>query len=188
VAGVHERPPTSRRDLTLALSAVAAIFAGLIGTNVLDTCNSARWMGKLDHAAVVLWLPALLLLALCAYKSPTENKWLREGAWAATALAGLVTAVVLLLTGFGFTRDTDHVRLLLSKTGMKSLRTLCGVHADHIDGIIRTKTLQEEFVIFNFEENSKPETKPEEACENSVDIPRADVVGIQEVPDPGKNP
>jgi hypothetical protein len=141
VAGAHERPPTSKRDLTLVLSAVGAIFAGLIGTNVLDTGNSAPWMGKIDHAAVVLWLPALLLLALCAYKSPTENRWLREGAWAATALAGLVTAVVLLFTGFGFTRDTDHVRLLLSKTGMKSLRTLCGVHADHIDGTIRTKTL-----------------------------------------------
>jgi hypothetical protein len=102
VAGAHERPPTSKRDLTLVLSAVGAIFAGLIGTNVLDAGNSARWMGKIDHAAVVLWLPALLLLALCAYKSPTENKWLREGAWAATALAGLVTAVVLLFTGFGF--------------------------------------------------------------------------------------
>lgn len=179
MAGPHERSPTSRRDLTLALSAVGAIFAGLIGTNVLDTGNSARWMGKVDHAAVVLWLPALLLLALCAYKSPTENKWLRGGALVATALAGLVTAVVLLLTGFGFSRDTDHVRLMLSTNGVSNLQRLCGpvVHGEHIDGTIRTKTLQEEFVIFDFEKHSKAQK-----CGHSIDIPRADVVGIQEDP------
>ena len=158
MASVHERPQTSKRDLTLVLSAVGAIFAGLIGTNVLDTGTTAHNLVWIDHAAVVLWLPALLLLALCAYKSPTENKWMREGAWVATALAGMVTAVVLLFTGFGFTRDKDHVRLLLSTSGVSNLQTLCGpvVHGDHIDGTIRTKTLQEEFVIFNFEEDPKP--------------------------------
>jgi hypothetical protein len=183
VAGAHERPPTSKRDLTLALSAVGAIFAGLIGTNVLDTANSARWMGKVDHAAVVLWLPALLLLALCAYKSPTEDKWLREGAWVATALAGSVTAVVLLLTGFGFTRDTDHVRLLLSTKGVSHLQALCGavVHGVHIDGTIRTTTLQDEFVVFDFK-RSKRTLEHTPKCGHSIDIPRVDVVGIQEDP------
>lgn len=99
------KTPISRRDLTLVLSAVGAIFAGLIGTNVLDTGTTAHNLVWIDHAAVVLWLPALLLLALCAYLSPTEKKWMRRGAGVATALAGLVTAVVLLFTGFGFTRD-----------------------------------------------------------------------------------
>jgi hypothetical protein len=46
---------------------------------------------------------------------------MREGAWAATALAGLFTAVVLLFTGFGFTRDKDDVRILLSTTGVRNL-------------------------------------------------------------------
>jgi len=182
VAGVHERPQTSKRDLTLVLSAVGAIFAGLVGTNVLDTGTTAHNLVWIDHAAVVLWLPALLLLAFCAYKSPTENKWIREGAWAATAFAGLVTAIVLLFTGFAFTRDKDHVRLLLSTSGASNLQTLCGrvVHGDHIDGTIRTTTLQEEFVIFDFKKPKHPMK-----CD-SVDIPRADVIGIQE--DPGKTP
>ncbi len=182
MAGVHERPQTSKRDLTLVLSAVGAIFAGLVGTNVLDTGTTAHNLVWIDHAAVVLWLPALLLLAFCAYKSPTENKWIREGAWAATAFAGLVTAIVLLFTGFAFTRDKDHVRLLLSTSGASNLQTLCGrvVHGDHIDGTIRTTTLQEEFVIFDFKKPKHPMK-----CD-SVDIPRADVIGIQE--DPGKTP
>lgn len=179
MAGVHEQTPAGKRDLTLVLSAVGAIFAGLIGTNVLDTGTTAHNLVWIDHAAVALWLPALLLLALCAYKSPTEKRWMREGAWVATALAGLVTAVVLLLTGFGFTRDKDRVRLLLSATGVSNLQTLCGpiVHGDRVDGTIRTTTLQEEFVIFDFEKHSKTRT-----CRHSVDIPRADVVGIEEDP------
>jgi hypothetical protein len=89
VAGAHEeKPPTSKRDLTLVLSAVGAIFAGLIGTNVLDTGTTKHNLVWIDHAAVTLWLPALFLLALCAYKSPTESAWMREGAWVATVLAG----------------------------------------------------------------------------------------------------
>ena len=178
MAEPRSSPPTSKRDLTLVLSAVGAIFAGLVGTNVLDTSSSSHYMGWADHAAVVLWLPALLLLALCAYRSPIENTWLRRGAWAATGFAGLVTAVVLLLTGFGFTRDIDHVRLLLTTDAVHNLQTLCGsnVHAGRIDGTIRTKTLQEEFVIFDFAKRSNTR------CGQSVDIPRADVRGIQEDP------
>jgi hypothetical protein len=176
LAAVHAGTQTSKRDLTLVLSAVGAIFAGLIGTNVLDTGTSAHYMEWADHTAVVLWLPALLLLAVCAYKSPAETKQLREGAWVATAVAGVVTAVVLLLTGFGFTRDTDHVRLMLTKSGVTDLQALCGPVAvnGHVDGTIRTKTLQEEFVIFDF--------KHPMTCEHSVDIPRGDIADIQEDP------
>jgi hypothetical protein len=84
---------------------------------------------------------------------------------------------VLLFTGFGFTPDKDHVRLLLSTSGVSNLQRLRGsvVHGDHIDGTIRTPTLQEDFVIFDFKK-----TKPMKC--NSVDIPRADIVGIREDP------
>jgi len=173
----QNQPQTNKRDLTLALSAMGAIFAGLVGTNVLDTSTSAHYMVWLDHGAVLLWVPALLLVALCAYKAPA-NEWLNISAWIAAGVAGVVTAGVLLLTGFGFTRDTDHVRLLLTSGGLHSLQALCGpnVDASNIDGTLRTKTLREEFVIFDFEKRLKT------GCRNSVDIPRADVLGIQEDP------
>jgi hypothetical protein len=59
------------------------------------------------------------------------------------------------------------------------LQTLCGpvVLGDHIDGTVRTTTLQEEFVIFDFKKPRHPMK-----CKHSVDIPRSDVVGIQEDP------
>lgn len=59
------------------------------------------------------------------------------------------------------------------------MQTLCGhvVYGDHIDGTIRTSTLQDEFVIFDFKKPKYPIK-----CKHSVDIPRADVVGIQEDP------
>jgi len=158
------------------LSAVGAIFAGLIGTNVLDIANSAHGaMVWADQAAVVLWLPALLLLALCAYKSPGEAKWLREGAWGATGLAGAVTAVVLVLTGFAFTRDMDSVRLLLSPTGVNHVQALCGRPVGtHIDGTIRTQTLHDEFVVFDF--------KDPMGCAHTLDIARVDIAAIEENP------
>jgi len=157
---------------------MGAIFAGLVGTNVLDTSTSAHYMVWLDHVAVFLWVPALLLVALCAYRSPRASHALNVSAGIAAGVAGVVTAGVLLLTGFGFTRDADHVRLLLTSGGLHNLRALCGpnVDASHIDGTIRTKTLQEEFVIFDFEKRLKT------GCGNSVDIPRSDVLGIQEDP------
>lgn len=100
-----------KRDLTIAMSAVGAIFAGLVGTNVLDIGTSNHtWMLWLDHAVIASWLPALLLVGLAAYLGPAKPTLLRQGAWAATALAGVITAVVLLLSGFAFTRDHDRVR------------------------------------------------------------------------------
>ena len=170
--------PGNKCDLTLVLSAAGAIFAGLVGTNVLDVGTSARPMVWADHVAVAMWLPALLLLAFCAYRSPSVDEWLRRGAWVATGAAGLVTGGVLLLTGFGFTRDTDHVRLVLTGNAVSNLQTLCGrrVGADRIDGTIRTKTLQEEFVIFDFDKRLHTR------CVQSVDIPRTEILEIQEDP------
>jgi hypothetical protein len=178
VANRTDAPATAKRDLTLALSAVGAIFAGLIGTNVLDVGNSAHGpMVWADHAAVVLWVPALLLLALCAYKSPSDPRWLRDGAGVATAIAGIVTAVVLLLTGFGFTRDVDRVRLLLSPDGARHVQALCGRDlGNRIDGKIRTQTLHDDFVVFDFTHSH--------GCRHSLDIARADIVAVEE--DPGK--
>jgi hypothetical protein len=137
----HRRDP--KRDLTLALSASGAIFAGLVGTNILDGSTSSHYMSWADHAAIVLWLPALLLLSFCAYRAPDDRLWQRRAAGVLTALAGAVTLVVLLLTGFGFTRDSDHVRLLLTGNAVADLQRLCGgnVRANRIDGRIRTATL-----------------------------------------------
>jgi hypothetical protein len=86
----------------------------------------------------------------------------------------------VLFTGFGFTRDRDHVRLELSPTGVSHLQTLCGdaVDGDHIVGTIRTETLQEAFVIFDFK---KQDSNHPMKCEDSVDIPRADVLGVKEL-------
>ena len=178
----QQRPPRHRnpkRDLTLALSASGAIFAGLVGTNILDGATSSHYMSWADHAAIVLWLPALLLLSFCAYRAPDDQPWQRTAAGTLTATAGAVTLVVLLFTGFGFTRDSDHVRLLLTTSAVAELKRLCGagVRADRIDGRIRTATLEQEFVIFNFDKNQQAGP-----CVHSVDIPRADVLQIEEGP------
>ena len=171
-----EATRTNRRDVTLALSAVSAIFAALVGTNVLDIDNSARPMVLIDHATIVLWLPALLLLAVCAYKAPSPARWQLRGAWGATLLAGVVTAGVLLFTGFGFTRDKDHVRLLLTRDAATRVRELCGREVDNggFYGTIRTQTLQQEFVIADLARRS------EKPC--SVDIARSEVHEIREHP------
>lgn len=171
---------SNRRDLTLVISAVSAIFVGLVGTNVLDIEHSSRPMGWADHAAIVLWLPALLLLGVCAYKAPNPEPWQRRGAWGATAIAGTVTAAVLLFTGFNFTRDTDHVRVLLTPDASARVRSLCGLGIDHgVDhndfyGTIRTETLQLAFVTVDV--TGKSQT----SC--SVDVPRGEVREIREHP------
>ncbi len=176
------RDPIGRRDLTIVLTACSAIFAALVGTNALDIGSSSHYMGWADHAAVMLWVPALLLLALCAYLGPgNKYKQLRRLAGAVAAIAGGVTAGVLLATGFSITRDHDKVRLVLSGKAIGALQALCGqnVGPDHIDGHIRTTTLQEEFVIFDFENSLNTE-----CSHHSVDIPRTAVLGIQEDPSP----
>jgi hypothetical protein len=169
-------PTSDRRDLTLVLSAVGAIFAGLVGTNVLDLGSSAPPMRLADHAAIVLWLPALFLLAVCAYKAPDAALWQRRWAWGVTALAAIVTAGVLLFTGFGFTRDTDHVRLWLAPQAARNVRTMCGLdgHRDDFYGTLHTQTLQQDFVIFDLTR------KLQGSC--SVDIPQAEVREFQEHP------
>ena len=166
----------NRRDLTLVLSAVSAIFAGLVGTNVLDLGSSAPPMRWADHAAIVLWLPALLLLAVCAYRAPDSEPWQRRGAWGATAIAGIVTAGVLLFTGFGFTRDTDHVLLRLAPSAAARVRSLCGLagHSRTFAGTIRTQTLQQDFVIVDVTRTSRS------PC--SVDIPQSELREFREHP------
>ena len=171
-----------RRDLTIVLTASSAIFAALVGTNALDIGSSSHWMGWIDHAAIVLWIPALLLLALCAYLGPGESHQdLRFAAGVVTAIAAGVTAGVLLASGFNITRDHDKVRLVLSGGAVSALRSLCGanVRPDHIDGHIRASTLQQEFVIFDFE-NSLGTS----CSHHSVQIPRGAVLGIREDPTP----
>jgi len=68
---------------------------------------------------------------------------------------------------------------------VRNLQVLCGsvVHLDShgggiIDGTIRTATLQEEHVIVHLK---KPKSKQTMVCD-SVEIPRTDVVAIEEHP------
>lgn len=176
MAGSHEEARGKRRDLTLVLSAASAIFAGLVGTNVLDIGNSARPMELADQAAIVLWLPALLLLALCTYKAPAPRPWQRRAAWGTTTVAGAVTAGVLLFTGFGFTRDTDHVRLWLTPQATSLVRSVCGVEGSGggLYGTVSTRSLQQQFVIVDFTRKSQ------DPC--TVDIPQSELREIQEHP------
>lgn len=177
-----KKDPISSRDLTIVLTACSAIFAALVGTNALDIGSSSHYMGWADHLAVMLWVPALLLLALCAYLGHDDRyKKLRRLTGTVTAVAGGITAGALLVTGFSITRDHDKVRLVLSGNAVTALRALCGpnVRPKHIDGHIRTTTLQDEFVIFDFE--NALSTK---CSHHSVEIPRAAVLGIREDPVP----
>jgi hypothetical protein len=121
-------------------------------------------------------VPALLLLAVAAYHSPDVHKRLRQAAWVATTVAAVATGIVLLLPSFNFSRDVDHGYLLLSRSGLRHLQALCGRSvANRVYGQVRVKTLQDQFVVFNFD-------NPPNQCHTSVDIPRGDILEIQENP------
>ena len=167
---------TKRGDFTFVLTVGAAIFAGLIGTNVLDSSNAARPVAILDALAIMLWVPALLLLAVSAYHSPGAHSYLRKTAWLATTAAVVTTGLVLVLPSFNFTRAAGHGNLLLSRSGLRHLQALCGQSvANRVYGRIRLSTLKDEFVLFTF-------AKPPAKCRTSVDIPRGDIIEIQENP------
>jgi hypothetical protein len=104
--------------------------------------------------------------------------WLRRGAWACVAVGSLATAAALVIAPLGFARDMDHARLHLTDRGLQGLRTLCGssVNADDVVGQLRTKTLQDEFVVFHFD---APTTKCGSA---DVDIAREDIISFREDP------
>jgi len=115
-------PP--RLDPAIPLTAAGAIFGALVGTTLLDVSNSAPFMRIVDHTTQALWIPVFLLFALLA--AWPDSRRLRWSAWIVAGAVGLVTAGVVFFTTFGFTRDTDYVRLRLADPMPIALARMCG--------------------------------------------------------------
>lgn len=166
-----------RLDPALPLTAAGAIFGALVGTTLLDVANSEPAMRVVDHTTQALWIPVFLLFALLA--AWPERTWLRYSAWVFAGTVAVVTAAVIFFTGFGFTRDTDHVRLILEHQTAGKIRRICphaGIsrHPDRVSGRVRTASLSSDFVILDFDKTAKHGCK-------TVDIPRSAVLAFQEL-------
>jgi hypothetical protein len=174
-AAVAERKQRTKVDPAIALTAAAAIFGALVGTTLLDVSNSEPAMRVVDHATQALWIPVFLLFALlAAWPEPT---WLRYSAWVFAGAVALVTAGAIFFTGFGFTRDTDHVRLILERHTAARIADMCphaGISQDRVIGSVRTASLGSDFVILDFDKT------PKHGCK-TVDVPRSAVVAFQEL-------
>jgi hypothetical protein len=164
----------SKVDPAIPLTAAGAIFGALVGTTLLDVSNSEPAMRVVDHTTQALWIPVFLLFAVLALWP--EPMWLRYSAWAFAGVVALTTAAVIFFTGFGFTRDTDRVRLILEHDTAGTLTQMCGLpnSSDEVKGTVRTNSLGSDFVIFDF----KRETS--RGCK-TVDIPRSAVLAFQEL-------
>jgi hypothetical protein len=175
-AAVAARTQRSKLDPAIPLTAAGAIFGALVGTTLLDVSNSEPAMRVVDHTTQALWIPVFLLFALlAAWPEPT---WLRYSAWGFAGAVALVTAGVIFFTGFGFTRDTDHVRLILERHAAAEIAGMCpraGISHDQLSGHIRTASLGTDFVIVDFDETPK-----HDGCK-TIDIPRAAVLAFQEL-------
>jgi hypothetical protein len=171
VAGRNAR---SRLDPAIPLTAAGAIFGALVGTTLLDVSNSRPYIRVIDLSTQALWIPVFLLFALLA--AWPDSTRLRYSAWIFAGAAAILTAGVIFVTGFGFTRDTDHVRLILDHNTADRIKQMCGlpIPSDQIKGEVRTKSLGSDFVIFDFD------NKTSRGCK-TVDIPRRAVLGFQEL-------
>lgn len=169
-------PP--RLDPAIPLTAAGAIFGALVGTTLLDVSNSAPFMRIVDHTTQALWIPVFLLFALLA--AWPDSRRLRWSAWIVAGAVGLVTAGVVFFTTFGFTRDTDYVRLRLADPTPIALARMCGnkIPWKQFTGVVRTQSLGGDFVVFDFH-------KPFGRCA-TVDIPRSAVLAFQELHHPAK--
>lgn len=161
-------------DPSIGLTASSAIFAALVGTSLLDIANSAPPMRKADYVILALWLVMIVVFAAVAAdikRAPPVGV-----AWAAALVVGLATAGAVAATTFGGTRDHDHVLLRLSDPTRSAVARLCEIQvpARGITGTIPTKTLGDEFVIFDFD------GKQGGMCK-TVDIPRSSVLAFQEL-------
>ena len=174
VAESKQRP---KLDAAIPLTAAGAIFGALVGTTLLDVSNSEPAMRVVDHTTQALWVPVFLLFALvAAWPEPT---WLRYSAWGFAGAVAFVTAGVIFFTGFGFTRDTDHVRLILESQTAARVRGMCphaGIsQGGQVFGMVRTASLGSDFVIVDFDKTPK-----HDGCK-TVDIPRSAVLAFQEL-------
>lgn len=165
--------PKNAPDPAVALTAVGAIFAALVGTSLLDMGNSEPAMRVADHVTQAIWIPLFLLFAYLTVRP--ESKTLRDAAWILAGIAGFVTAGVVVFTTFGFTRDRDYVLLRLDAYTRQVVTHVCGrLRHKGLVGNIETKSLSSEFVIFDFSHNAG------RRCE-TLDIPRSAVVVFREI-------
>jgi hypothetical protein len=175
---VAERKQRSKLDPAIPLTAAGAIFGALVGTTLLDVSNSEPAMRVVDHTTQALWIPVFLLFALLA--AWPERTWLRNSAWAFAGAVAFVTAAVIFFTGFGFTRDTDHVNLILEPQTAAKIRMICprsGISRRpyRVSGRVRTASLGTDFVIVDLDETPK-----HHGCK-TIDIPRSSVLAFQEL-------
>ena len=170
-----------KRDLTLALSASGAIFAGLVGTDTLDGSTASHYMSWADHAS---HRPLGSLRSFCSPSAPTRHRTTGPGSGRPPACSprspGPSPSSCFCSPGFGFTRDSDHVRLLLHQETPSPTCSVCAAAAAGRTGSTEGSgqaALEQECVIFNFDKNLQAGP-----CVHSVDIPRADVLQIEEAP------
>lgn len=172
---VADSTQRTKLDPAIPLTAAGAIFGALVGTTLLDVSNSEPAMRVVDHTTQALWIPVFLLFALlAAWPEPT---WLRYSAWGFAGAVAFVTAGVIFFTGFGFTRDTDHVRLIIERHTAVKIAAMCphaGISNDQLSGHVRTASLGSDFVIVD------PDNTPKHAKCKTVDIPRSAVLAFQE--------
>jgi hypothetical protein len=186
------------RNLAIAGSAAAAIFAATLGANAFDISSASPTWRSIYRGVIAGWAVAVLLIALVTYlggaKSsdgqPLTEEQLRQQErqerqqhrWhfliaIFVGLLALATVVALVSAGRESTRDQDTVRLRVSPDEFKALRKLCGVNLepDRIDGKVRVPSEKEQFVIFDF-------LNKDTHCTQSVDIPAREILAMQEDP------
>lgn len=188
----HDHGDQPRRDLAIALTASAGILGAVLGANAFDITTAAPVWARFYRVVIAAWAVAVLLLALATYlgsgKSdagePSREEQRRLHRLRVSILIYLVplavaTFVALATAGFGFTRDTDHVRLSLTTNQFKALNELCGskLKPDRIIGTVRVQTEQQQFVIFDFSNEDTVST-----CAHSVEIPAGQITAIEEDP------
>ena len=183
-----------KRDLAIALTASAGILGAVLGANAFDIATATPVWARIYRVVIAAWAVAVLMLALATYlggakpgadqPSPEEQRRLhRLRVFILIYLVPLAVAtfVALATAGFGFTRDTDQVRLSLSKSEFDALNGLCGakLEPDRIIGSVRVQTEQQQFVIFDFSKKHTSST-----CTHSVEIPAGQITAIEEDPSP----
>lgn len=120
----------------------------------------------------------MLFAALAAGWPPgAEQKRLKMLAWCAAFLAGVATAVMIVATSFGNTRDKDRALLRVTTSTRKTLTTLCSMQIPKgvFEGHIITNTLNDEFVTVDFTRSESPYCR-------TIRIPRAALIAFTELP------
>jgi hypothetical protein len=190
--GADQHSDKPRRDLAIALTASAGILGAVLGANAFDIATAAPMWARFYRVVIAAWALAVLMLTLATYLAsgktgagqpaqPAQRRLhrLRVGILIYLVLLAVATFFALATASFGRTRDTDQVRLRLSKNEFDAVNELCGskLEPDRIIGTIRVQTEQQQFVIFDFSKKATIST-----CKHSVEIPAGQITAIEEDP------